>query len=519
MYNGELIVDLFAGGGGASTGIEMALGVSPDVAVNHDPQAIALHEANHPKTKHFIEDVFDVDPKTVCDGKKVGLLWMSPDCKHFSKAKGSKPVSCDIRSLAWIGVKWAKEVEPRVLILENVEEFKTWGPLDENDMPIKERKGETFREFVGVLEQLGYTVEWNELRASDYGAPTIRKRLFLIARRDGEQIVWPEPTHGDPKKRPDLKEWKTAADCVDWDIPAHSIFLTKEEGKKAGVRRPLAENTMKRLARGLRKFVIENENPYVVTDKVPFVSTFYGGGPGNDNPRGNYMDAPVGTITAGGSRHALVLPYVTEHANGSSPRSMPIDGPMRTVMASVKGGHFALVNAFIAQHNLGATGRVADSPMATVTTTGSQQQLVASSMIKFRGTNTGDRIDSPMHTITAGGTHMGEMRAFMMKYYGTGEGQDINDPAHTVTTKERFALVKVQGTLYEIIDIAMRMFTPRELYRAQGFPETYKINIMYNNKPLPKTAQVRMCGNSVVPLLAQVLVESNFAMVEAEVIT
>ena len=478
MINDELIIDLFAGGGGASTGIEMALGVSPDVAVNHDPQAIALHEANHPETKHFIEDVFDVDPIKVTGGKPVGLLWMSPDCKHFSKAKGAAPVRCDIRSLAWVGVSWATQVRPRVLMLENVEEFKDWGPVGEDQMPIKDKRGETFLEFVSALRDLGYEVDWKEMRASDYGAPTIRTRLFLIARCDGEPIVWPEATHGDPKKFPERETWKTAADCIDWEIPSYSIFLTKEEAKEFNVRRPLAENTMKRIARGLKKFVLDNENPYVITDKVPFVSTFYGGTPGL-NPRGNFMDAPVGTITAGGGRHALVVP-------------------------------------FLAQHNLGATGHAATDPMSTITQTGSQQQLVTSNMIKFRGTNTGDRIDSPMHTITAGGQHFGEVRAYMMKYYGTGEGQSLDEPAHTITTKERFALMKVHGEMYEIVDITMRMFSPRELYRAQGFPDSYKINIMYNNKPLPKTAQVRMCGNSVCPVMAKTLVGANFLVASRE---
>ncbi len=508
MYHGKMIVDLFAGGGGASTGIELALGVSPDVAVNHDPQAIALHQANHPETKHFIEDVYDVDPNEVCGDNEVALLWLSPDCKHFSKAKGAKPVSCDVRSLAWVGIRWAKAVQPDVIMLENVEEFKDWGPLDENNMPIKEDKGIIFDVFIETFRDLGYTVEWNELRASDYGAPTIRKRLFIVAKKDSSDIIWPKPTHGDPDKFPDRLPWKTAADCIDWSVPAHSIFLTKEEGKKVGVRRPLADNTMKRIARGFKKFVIDNPKPYVITDKVPFVSTFYGGAIGA-TARGNKMDAPVGTITAGGSRHALVTPIITEHANGSSQRNFKVDEPLRTITAQTKGGTFALVNAFIAQHNLGATGRKADTPLSTVTQTGSQQQLVASTMIKFKGNNTGDKLDSPVHTLTAGGLHMGEVRAYMMKYYGQGEGQNIDTPAHTITTKERFAIVEVMGQEYEVVDIAMRMFTPRELYRAQGFPEDYKINIMYNGKQLPKTAQVRMCGNSVVPELARALVEAN----------
>lgn len=504
MINDELVIDLFAGGGGASTGIEMALGVSPDIAINHDKQAIALHEANHPHTQHFIEDIFEVDPIKVCGTNPVGLMWMSPDCKHFSKAKGSKPVSCDIRSLAWVGVKWAKAVRPRVIILENVEEFQDWGPICENNRPILAQKGETFELFVQAFKDIGYQVEWKELRASDFGAPTIRKRLFLIARCDGMPIVFPKPTHGDPKKYPMRLPWATAAECIDWSIPAHSIFLTKEEGKKAGVKRPLAENTMKRIAKGMKKFVIDNDDPFIVKDKVPYVSTFYGQSTGSvvdsplgtitsggiksalvlpyvstyygsstseQNPRGNALDAPVGTITAGGSRHAVVVPFVTEHANGSSQRNMALDEPLRTICANVKGGHFALVQAFLEEYDLAAAEQ----------------------------------------TSTENG-----INAYMMKYYGVGEGQKVTDPAHTITTKDRFALIEVHNVKYEVVDICMRMFTPRELYTAQGFPKDYKIDIEYNGKPLPKTAQVRMCGNSVVPLMAKLLVECNFYPVEAE---
>ena len=514
MYKGKMIIDLFAGGGGASTGIEMALGVSPDVAVNHDPQAIALHEANHPDTKHFIEDVYDVDPLEVCGDKDVALLWLSPDCKHFSKAKGAKPVSCNVRSLAWVGIRWAKAVNPDVIILENVEEFKDWGPLDKNNMPIKEDKGLTFEIYINAFRKIGYTVEWKEMRASDYGAPTIRKRLFIIARKEGD-IVWPDATHGDPSKFPDRIPWKTAADCIDWSIPAYSIFLSKEDGKRVGVRRPLADNTMKRIARGIKKFIIDNPKPYIVSDKVPFVSTFYGGAIGA-TARGNKIDAPVGTITAGGSRHALVTPIITEHANGSSQRNFKIDEPLRTITAQTKGGTFALVNAFIAQHNLGATGRKADTPMSTITQTGSQQQLVTSTMIELKGANTCGVRDTETHEISTAGLHHSEVRAYMMKYYGQGEGQDLNTPSHTITSKGRFAIMEVLGRGYEVVDIAMRMFSPRELYRAQGFPEDYKINIMYDGKQLSKTAQVRMCGNSVVPELARVLVEANVKVMELD---
>ena len=510
----EIIVDLFAGGGGASTGIEMALGRSPDIAINHDHEAIALHTANHPNTLHLINDVFELNPHNVSVGRPVGLLWLSPDCKHFSKAKGGKPKSKKIRSLAWIGVKWARAKRPRIIILENVEEFQEWGPLKCDGTVCDLRKGKTFKLFVAQLERLGYKVAWKELRACDYGAPTIRKRLFLIARRDGEPIVFPKPTHGDPKsedvKSGKLKPWVSVAECLNFSLPTPSIFLTKEEGKRYGVRRPLAEKTMARIAKGLKKYVFDAEEPY-------FISTYYGAkSDGSGTDRGSSINAPVGTITAGGLRHALVAPVLTEHANGSSQRNFSVNEPMRTQMAEVKGGHFALVSAFMAQHNLGNIGRPMTSPASTLTTTGSQQQLVTSHIMKMRNGNTGSASSEPLHSITAGGTHHAEVRAFLMKYYGTGEGQSMNDQMHTVTTKDRFGLVTVHGTLYRIVDIGMRMLTPRELFRAQGFPGTYKIDIEYRGKPLTKKAQVRMCGNSVCPPIAAALVSANYKVKKEE---
>ncbi|MCK9549299.1 DNA (cytosine-5-)-methyltransferase [Aquamicrobium sp.] len=499
----EIIVDLFAGGGGASTGIEMALGRGPDIAINHDPEAIALHRANHPDTMHFINDVFELNPHNVVTGRPVGLLWLSPDCKHFSKAKGGKPKSKKIRSLAWVGVKWARAKRPRIICLENVEEFKTWGPLNCDGNACELRKGDTFKLFVSSFERLGYRVEWKELRACDYGAPTIRKRLFLIARCDGEPIVFPEPTHGDPKSKAvkdgHLKPWVSIAECLDFTLPAPSIFLTKEEAKEIGVRRPLSDNTMNRIAKGLKKYVIDAIEPFIVTANHA-----------GDNFRGQGLLEPFKTITAANDAHGLVVPYLTEHANGSSQRIFSPNEPLRTQMAETKGGHFALVQAFLAQHNLGNIGRTLDAPISTITTTGSQQQLVTTNIVKMRGQNIGHGTNEPLHTITASGTHHAEVRAFLTKYYGTGEGQDIKDPAHTITTKDRFGLITIKGTAYQIVDIGMRMLTPRELFRAQGFPEDYKIDIDFNGKPLSKTAQIRMCGNSVCPPLAAALIKANF---------
>lgn len=435
----EIIVDLFAGGGGASTGIEQALGRYVEIAINHDPEAVALHQANHPMTTHHVCDVFEVDPVTACGGFDVGLLWASPDCKHFSKAKGGKPVSKKIRSLAWVVVRWARAVRPRVICLENVEEFQTWGPLGDDNRPCPQRKGRTFRRWKRSLEALGYTVEHRELRACDYGAPTIRRRLFLVARRDGVPIVWPEPTHGAPDSLPvragKLKPWPVAAECIDWSQPCPSIFERS---------RPLADATLRRIAKGVMRYVVNAAEPFVVP------------GP--------------------------AAPFLTEHANGSTQRVFGASEPLRTQVAQIKGGHFALVSAFLAQFNnhSGAdphAGRAATAPFSTVTASGSQQALV---------------------------------HAFLIKYYGADQDPRLPEPLHTVTTLDRFGLVTVHGEPYAIVDIGLRMLTPRELYRAQGFPESYVIDRGADGRPLTKKAQVRMCGNSVCPPLARAIVAANY---------
>ena len=395
----ELIVDNFAGGGGASTGIELATGRSVDIAINHDPAAIAMHRANHPSSKHYCENVWDVDPVEACAGRPVGLAWFSPDCKHFSKAKGGKPVEKAIRGLAWVAIRWAKLVRPRVIILENVEEFTTWGPLISN-RPDPTRKGQTFRRFVHALKRYGYRVAWNELRACDYGAPTIRKRFFLIARCDGLPIVWPEPTHGDPSTlfvaSGILHPWRTAAEIIDWTIPCPSIYDRKK---------PLCENTMRRIARGLRKFVLEHPQPYIVDDHI----------------------AP------------FLIQYHTEQS-GKEVRGQALDKPLMTADSS---------------------------------------------------------------------NRYGLVTALLIKYYGQGEGQSLREPLHTITVKDRFGLVIVRGEPYQIIDIGLRMLTPRELFRAQGFPEDYIIDRDADGKHYPKSAQVARCGNAVPPPFAEALVRAN----------
>lgn len=530
----ELIVDNFAGGGGASTGIELAIGRSVDVAINHDPAAIAMHKANHPLTEHYCESVWDVDPREVTRGQPVALCWLSPDCKHFSKAKGGKPREKGIRGLAWVAVRWAATVRPRVIMLENVEEFKTWGPLLKDGMPDPKRKGREFQAFINALKRQGYKVDWRELRACDYGAPTIRKRFFLVARRDGRPIVWPKPTHGDPEseevKSGRLLPWRSAAEIIDWTLPCPSIFTRK---------RPLAENTMRRIARGLYKFVINNPQPFVIKVNHSKDDTF----------RGQDIDDPLQTITAkngwgivapyivrigqtgfGGDRlsysaedplttittkaeHLLVTPTLIQtgygEKKGQAPRSLDLHKPLGTVVAG--GQKHALVATFLAKHyggNYTGAGHSSDEPLATVTTK-DHNAIVTSHLVKMKGDNIGQPVTEPLQTITAGGNHFGEVRAFLMKYYGTGEGQAITEPLHTIPTKDRFGLVTVHGQDYAIVDIGMRMLEPHELFAAQGFPPEYIIDRDADGKRYPKSAQVARCGNSVPPPFAEHLVRAN----------
>ncbi len=449
MINGELVVDNFAGGGGASTGIEIATGVSPDIAINHDPEAIKMHKANHPNTKHYCEDVWQVDPVNACNGHPVGLAWFSPDCKHFSKAKGGKPKDKFIRGLAWVACRWAGLVRPRVIMLENVEEFKTWGPLNRGHHPIKSKQGYTFQKFVRQLQDLGYDVEFRELIAADYGAPTMRKRFFMIARCDGNPIVWPEPTHGpldsESVKHGLLKPYVGAYTQLDFSLPCPSIFDTKAEIKeKYGVNavRPLAPKTMERIARGIKKFVIDNANPFIV--------------------HGDY-------------NYSIVAPILTQYHSyeGDGTRGQGLDNPIMTVDGSNRYG------------------------------------LVTSFLSKFYKTGIGQDCRDPLHTVTTSAGHFGEVRAFLIKYYGQGTGQDIKSPLDTVTAQDRFGLVTIQGVDYQIVDIGLRMLEPRELYGCPGFPDDYIIDRDYTGKEYPRSEQVKRCGNSVCPPLPAAMVRSN----------
>lgn len=538
--NNDILVDYFAGGGGASQAIEAALGRPVDYAVNHDPAAVAMHTLNHRITTHLIQDVFDVNPRDLAAGRRVLHAHFSPDCKHFSKAKGAALMDRNIRDLAWVVHKFTSlpaGQKPTVITLENVEEFTTWGPLVDG-RPDPRRKGQTFNAFINAFRRNGYDVEWRELRACDYGAPTIRKRLFLIARCDGRPIVWPKPTHADPKKiaaGSKLRPWVTAAECIDWSIECPSIFARK---------RPLAVNTMKRVAKGFQRFVMDAEKPFIVQCNH-----------GGDGFRGSDIEIPLNTFCPKDA-YGVATPYLTEHANASNPRVFPADEPLRTQCANVKGGHFAVVTPYmvgaggpersgrpssverpistltmrnhkqivapyIVKHYGGMVGTSIENPMPTTTTRGTQNQIAAAYITKMRGNGDrdkhGHKATEPLHTISASGTHHAVTQAYLVKYYGNEkEGADIEKPLGTVTTKDRFGLILVESTdhinltpeqrsrarqvvafLQEygvvpvfdgyrpdflmigdmiVYDIGMRMMAPKELAKAQGFYSDYVID-------------------------------------------
>jgi DNA (cytosine-5)-methyltransferase 1 len=541
MINGEIIVDNFAGGGGASTGIEMATGKSVDIAINHDPEAIRMHKANHPLTKHYCEDVWQVDPVEACKGHPVGLAWFSPDCKHFSKAKGGKPKDKFIRGLAWVACRWAGLVRPRVIMLENVEEFKTWGPLNRGHHPIKAKRGQTFEKFVQQLTDLGYEVQFRELVAADYGAPTIRKRFFMIARCDGKPIIWPEPTHA-PRNSQEVKEgllkpYVGAYTQIDFSRPCPSIFDTSQEiKKKYGIRavRPLAPKTMQRIARGLIKFVIDNPEPFIIQcnhggkrrqndieEPLPTITGKHGygivlpkiapymGTNTTNHPGGNCKD-PIHTITTG-NQQCLISPTLIQYhsettMNGT--RGQAIKEPIMTVDSS---NRYGLVTSFLHKYYDGGYAGAGDSvenPLPTVTAW-DHNSVVTANLIQMNNHCDGRDIKEPLSTITAGDGHFGEVRAFLIKYYGSAVGQDINNPLDTVTARDRFGLVTIKGIEYQIVDIGLRMLEPRELYGCQGFPDDYIIDHDFEGHTYPRSEQVRRCGNSVCPPLPAAMVRSN----------
>lgn len=588
----ELIVDLFAGGGGMSCAFEMAFGRSPDIAINHNDDALSMHRMNHPLTRHFVADVFEVCPKAVTQGRPVGWLHGSPDCTHHSQASGGQPRSKKIRGLGWVLPRWAGQVRPTVISMENVKQMLKWGPLeakrdpatgrclkrvvdikgkttwavadkgervpvqDQYLIPDKKREGQTWRRFVATFAANGYQYDYKIRISANAGGHTTRTRLFFMARRDGLPIVFPEPKFFQKPKK-GQKRWKAAADCIDFSRPCPSIFERK---------RPLADATMKRIAKGIKKFVLDNPEPFIVPLR----------GTSPSHTSVHSIQDPLSAVSAGGTHHALLTPVLTECANASSPRCMPADGPLRTIMSSVKGGHhaliaptlvqaahgegkpdgvkrwgdgcrdirqpagtstasggggYALASAYLMQANGGfntTPGHAGDEPFSTVTNSGSQQQLVTAFLSRQFGASIGHAADDSMGTVMAGGggktslvecvlspdDEAGALRvaAFLMRYYGEG-GQlsNLADPMATITTKDRLALVTVTiaGTPYVIVDIGLRMLEPRELYRAQDFPESYIIDRGHDGRQFSKSAQVRMVGNSVNPVDAADFLSAN----------
>jgi DNA (cytosine-5)-methyltransferase 1 len=518
LYADEAIVDNFAGGGGASTGIEMALGRSPDVAINHDEDALAMHRANHPTTDHIPDDVFHVNPVKVLKGRRCGLAWFSPDCTYFSKAKGLAPfrdpnMARRIRGLIGVVLKWAANpaTRPRIICIENVEEIEFWCPLGDDGRPDPAKRGASFKRWCARLRGFGYTVEYRKLRGSDFGAPTSRTRLYIVARCDGQPVAWPMPTHGPQTTR----KHRPVAECIDFDLPVPSIFMTGDEakawGKAHGVpapRRPLALPTLRRIGRGVWRYVIDSPEPFIINVRHQ----------GGD--RGYSVHDPLGTIPASDREFALVAPTLINTRNGErvgqQPRIYDIRQPYGTITAA--GSQGALVAAFLAKHNGGheATGQRLLAPADTITCV-DQKALVTSHLIKLYGScRDGAPVTDPSPTITAHGNHIGEVRAFLVKFYNTGVARSLRLPLDAITTQDRFGLVLVtiDGEDYIIVDIGMRMLTPRELFRAQGFPVDYRIAEGIHPEfgtpvKFTKRTQTRLVGNSVVPHVAAAIVRAN----------
>lgn len=568
---GEIIVDNFAGGG-ASTGIEIATGRAVAIAINHDPAAILMHKTNHPYTEHFQASVWDIDPVAVCRGRRVGLAWFSPDCKHFSKAKGAALVDRKIRGLAWITLRWAAKVRPRVIILENVEEFQTWGPVRKGK-PVKKLAGTTFRKFIDQLTELGYTVEYRELIAADYGAPTSRKRFYMVARCDGKPIVWPKPTHS--KTGADgLPKWRSAAEIIDWSLPCLSIFDTKEEIKERyGLKavRPLAKNTMRRIIRGVDKFTIRSGKPFIVQQKFqnaaqniekPLTTVTAVGAhelckpllapvtvTNTSNSVGETVGEPMNTVrTGGGGGQMLVTPFLAECNHSGGGHIAPVGDAHKTITAKHTGGIVAPaliqyhteqtehvrasglgapINTVDASNRYGLTcanlveyytgGRPLDvqEPMHTVTSH-DREAVVAAHVVKFKGDNLGHGADEPMQTVTTSAGEFAVCKAYLAKMRS---GDDLghwpeirallNEFCGYALADDDVLLLEIGGALYYIADIGLRMLSPRELYNAMGFPPDYIIDRDYEGNEYKKSAQVARCGNAVCPPVASALVRAN----------
>lgn len=543
----EIIVDNFAGGGGASTGIELATGRPVTIAINHDPAAILMHKTNHPYTEHLQASIWDVDPEKVCAGRPVGLAWFSPDCKHFSKAKGAALVDRNIRGLAWIVLRWAGTVKPRVIILENVEEFQTWGPVRKGK-PVKKKAGCTFQKWLGQLKDLGYTVEFRVLIAADYGAPTSRKRFVLIARCDGRPIVWPERTHAPAEsaevKCGKYKPWRSAAEIIDWSLPCPSVFATKGEiQEQYGVKavRPLADNTMRRVIRGVDKFTIKSGKPFIVPtgygerkgqaprvhDIEAPVPTVVATGKENlcrplltpitvsntTNSVGGSAAEPVHTVTTAGNQMLVSPSLIQYHTEQSEKvRANGVATPLPTVDAS---NRYGLTTAHLVEYF--STGRPLDVrvPMHTVTSR-DREALTAVHVAEFKGQDKGQGVDRPLRTITASIGEFAEVQTRVVQYTPDADLKYwpeirvlLNKHCGYSLSEDEVLLLNIRDTWYFISDIGLRMLTPRELYAAMGFPPDYIIDKDYKGNDYPKSQQVARCGNAVCPPMATAVVMAN----------
>lgn len=567
---GEIIVDNFAGGGGASTGIEIATGRAVAIAINHDPAAILMHKTNHPYTEHFQASVWDIDPVAVCRGRRVGLAWFSPDCKHFSKAKGAALVDRKIRGLAWITLRWAAKVRPRVIILENVEEFQTWGPVRKGK-PVKKLAGTTFRKFIDQLTELGYTVEYRELIAADYGAPTSRKRFYMVARCDRKPIVWPKPTHS--KTGADgLPKWRCASEIIDWSLPCPSVFASKAQiMDKYGLKavRPLAKNTMRRIIRGVDKFTIRSGKPFIVQQKFqnaaqniekPLTTVTAVGAhelckpllapvtvTNTSNSVGGTVGAPVHTVTTAGNQ-MLVTPFLAECNHSGGGHIAPVTDAHKTITAKHTGGivapaliqyhteqtehvrasglgtpihtvdasnRYGLTCANLVEYYTGGRPLDVQDPMHTVTSH-DREAVVAAHVVKFKGDNLGHGADEPMQTVTTSAGEFAVCKAYLAKMRS---GDDLghwpeirallNEFCGYALADDDVLLLEIGGALYYIADIGLRMLSPRELYNAMGFPPDYIIDRDYEGNKYKKSAQVARCGNAVCPPVASALVRAN----------
>lgn len=476
----NLIIDCFAGGGGASVGIEMALGRHVDIAVNHDPDAILMHKTNHPDTLHLTEDIFKVDLQKYVKGRHVSLMWASPDCTSHSKAKGGKPRKHGLRILPWAVYKHARKILPDVIFMENVEEIQQWGPLDEGGHPIPERKGEDYKKFIIAMKSLGYVFDSKELVAADYGAPTTRKRWYAVFRRDGRDIVWPESTHSKGGVN-DLKPWEPIYKYLDLQDMGKSIF---------GRKKPLAENTMNRIARGLEKFVFNCPDPFIVQVNH-----------GGDYFRGQSIHEPMPTITQKhgfGQVTPLLIQYHSETTKNGV-RGQKVTEPIQTIDTS---NRYGLVVSYMTKFYKSGTGQGMTEPIHTITTSPGHFGTVSVLTVGWKELQKAGIDEETAQKCT-------RVSQFIMEYYGCGTGQNLKEPLHTIVTKDRFALITVLGNEYVILDIFLRMLKPEELKLGQGFPKDYTINRDYNGNRYPVSKQVARIGNSVVPIMAQKLVEAN----------